>query len=285
MSQIRLLKLARYYEGAHLLALSMAKSASQLLVPMFMLGIMLVCFSAVLVEIEWSVETQQCLDWWREQGVATDFLLKHEAGVTWDCSICAQQQAAPGSTGATAAPTQSAAVGASDSYQQQLCATCVGFPQGHPECLGSRWVQRYPNIPTAMWFMMVTVTPAVALDPEVYPATAQGKAFVSLAIICGVLFLAMPLSTIGTNFNKVCTVAAAVIAWIAGTLSPSRPLALAPSRPRALSPSHPLTLSPSQPLTLSPFNLNLAPTVYPHPHPHPIPAPTPNAGVGGAAAD
>ena len=44
-------------------------------------------------------------------------------------------------------------------------------------------------------FMMVTVTPAVALDPEVYPATWQGKAFVVLAIVTGVLFLAMPLST------------------------------------------------------------------------------------------
>ena len=49
----------------------------------------------------------------------------------------------------------------------------------------------------------MTVTPAVALDPQVYPQTWQGKAFVTVVIVFGVLFLAMPLSTIGSNFNKV----------------------------------------------------------------------------------
>jgi hypothetical protein len=88
-------------------------------------------------------------------------------------------------------------------YQAQLCSSCVGFPDGHPECFGLRWSQRIPNIPTAMWFMMVIVTPAVALDPEVYPETWQGKSFVVLAIVTGVLFLAMPLNTMGRSFDRV----------------------------------------------------------------------------------
>lgn len=54
LASIRLLKLARYYEGAGLLVRSITKSVNQLLVPMFMLLLMTVCFSAVLFEIEWS---------------------------------------------------------------------------------------------------------------------------------------------------------------------------------------------------------------------------------------
>ena len=42
-SSVRLLKLARYYEGAELLVKAMSKSISQLLVPMFMVSIMVMC--------------------------------------------------------------------------------------------------------------------------------------------------------------------------------------------------------------------------------------------------
>ena len=47
------------------------------------------------------------------------------------------------------------------------------------------------------------MTPAVGLDPDVYPVTARGRSFVVMVIVIGVLFLAMPLSTVGANFNAV----------------------------------------------------------------------------------
>ena len=54
-----------------------------------------------------------------------------------------------------------------------------------------------------MWFIIVTVTPAVNLDPDVHPQTWRAKFFVACTIVLGVLFLAMPLSTVGQNFNQV----------------------------------------------------------------------------------
>ena len=59
-SQVRLLKLARYYEGAELLQRAMYRSTSQLLVPMFMLFIMVVCFSVLLVEVRPAVCACAC---------------------------------------------------------------------------------------------------------------------------------------------------------------------------------------------------------------------------------
>jgi hypothetical protein len=194
MASIRLLKLARYYEGAALLARSMAKSSSQLLVPMFMLLTMVVCFSTVLVEVEWDAQVQRCIELWKLEGVTEEFIMDHRGGPTWQCSdVCPSGERVPLSATATEPPT----------YMQQLCHACSGFPQASPECLNTRWSQRFPNIPTAMWFMMVVFTPSVSLDPNAYPVTWYGHCFVTVAIAIGVLFLAMPLSTIGSNFNKV----------------------------------------------------------------------------------
>ena len=66
----RLLKLARYYEGAGLLVLALGKSLSQLLVPLFMLFVMLVCFSALLVELEWDAGIEACRARWVAAGVS-----------------------------------------------------------------------------------------------------------------------------------------------------------------------------------------------------------------------
>ena len=152
LALLRLLKLARYYEGAQLLARAMAKSATQLLVPMFMLFIMVVCFSTVLVALEWSGETEQCIRWWLTQrsaeggGIDPAFIKAHPAGVTWDCSVCEPHTNATGGTAGVLQQQQQ--------QQQQLCFTCLGFPDEHPECLNVRWSQRFPNVPTAMWFML-----------------------------------------------------------------------------------------------------------------------------------
>ena len=190
---LRLLKLARYYEGAQLLARGLYKSASQLLVPMFMLLIMVVFCSAVLVELEWDVDIYRCVEEWKKLHVTQDFIDEHKRGVTWECAdVCVGGHS---SLTLTADPVPS--------YKEQLCFTCQGYPASMPKCLGVRWAQRFTSMPTAMWFILVTVTPAVSLDPDVYPTTALGQLFVTSTLLCGVFFLAMPLSTVGTNFNAV----------------------------------------------------------------------------------
>ena len=188
LTSLRLLKLARYYEGAGLLARAVVLSVRPLLVPMFMLLVMVVCFSFLLFELEWSDEIDRCQQLWEDVGVSATFLRKHRAGVTWDCTICEADPGVGGSNGGE---------------RQTLCSMCNGYPDGHPECLGVRWEQHYPDIPTAMWFIVVTVTPAVKLDPFTYPGTWRGKFFCILVIVLGILFLAMPLSTVGGNFMRV----------------------------------------------------------------------------------
>ncbi len=208
LATLRLLKLARYYEGAELLNRAIAKSATQLLVPMFMLFIMVMCSSVLLVELEWSSLIESCLSYWQEQGVPASFLRNHRDGVEWSCdAVCGGVNGSAPFAGASdddrlwVRPDESANDAALERWS--LCATCRGYPDGHPECLGRRWVQQYPDVPTAMWFLLVSVTPAVALDPGVYPATWRGQLFIFALIPLGILFLAMPLSTVGANFNAV----------------------------------------------------------------------------------
>ena len=127
---------------------------------------MVVCFSALLVELEWSEAVEQCASEWVRLGVSHSFIRKHREGPVWDCSICDVHGWDPHDTAAMATLLSSAAAGTAEMHAAaQHCATCPGYPPGHPECLGGVWGQSYPDVPTAMWFLMVTVTPAVNLDP------------------------------------------------------------------------------------------------------------------------
>jgi hypothetical protein len=134
-----------------------------------------------------------------EVGVTREFVDAHPKGVSWACDdVC------PGSlSGASNSTWASAAAGSAWSTEQLLCLTCSGAPPGHPECLTLPWRQRYPNMLVGMWFVLVLVTPAVALDPETYPSTPAAQTMLSLMLIGGVLFLAMPLSIVGSNFQQV----------------------------------------------------------------------------------
>ena len=127
----------------------MFRSASQLLVPMFMLFIMVVCFSVLLVELEWNPRIDGCIDRWVKQGISRDFIARHRNGITWDCTGCDSLI-----DNVTAAANADALL-----ERVQLCTTCGGHPVGHPECLGLRWTQQFPDIPTAMWFCTPFVTP------------------------------------------------------------------------------------------------------------------------------
>ena len=51
------------------------------------------------------------------------------------------------------------------------------------------------------WFVLVTLTTVGYGDR--YPLTSAGQIITSFAIICGVLFTAMPLTIVGNNFAAV----------------------------------------------------------------------------------
>jgi len=59
--------------------------------------------------------------------------------------------------------------------------------------------QTFPDVGTGVWFIIVTFSTVGYGD--VYPMSHTGRAVAIFAIICGVLFMAMPLSIIGNNFT------------------------------------------------------------------------------------
>ena len=63
------------------------------------------------------------------------------------------------------------------------------------------WGQTFPDIPRAMWFSFVTVSTVGYGD--VSPTTWRGQLFVCVVIICGLIFLAMPLAIVGNTFSQV----------------------------------------------------------------------------------
>ncbi len=178
---IRLLKLCRYDEGAALLMRAFSRSMAQLYVPMFMLLILVASCSTVVFHIERDATIDECVGRWQSEGVDAAFLSSRPEGVQWDCSVC-----------------DPAAAGNTSSFE---CATCRGYPIGHPECLGIRWAQIFVSIPHAMWFVLVTVTTVGYGD--VSPVTWPGQLFIGVVMLLGVVFLAMPLSTVGNNFTSV----------------------------------------------------------------------------------
>eukprot|EP00756_Hemistasia_phaeocysticola_P017550 Hpha_TRINITY_DN15544_c2_g10::TRINITY_DN15544_c2_g10_i1::g.108159::m.108159 len=64
---------------------------------------------------------------------------------------------------------------------------------------GSEAEARFPSIPDALWWAIVTMTTVGYGD--VTPQTALGKAINSMAMMFGVLFFAMPIAIIGTEFT------------------------------------------------------------------------------------
>ena len=185
----RILKLCRYFEGANVLALAIAKSLGQLLVPLFMLTLMVFCFASIVFEIEYDGVVHSCVSLWLAQGIPSSFLKAHADGVEWGCDACTLGVECP--TGDTKCVADF----------EQKCNTCVGYPTGHPECLGVAWGQTFQDIPRSMWFMFVTVSTVGYGD--VSPGTWQGQIFVCIVIICGLIFIAMPLAIVGSTFGAV----------------------------------------------------------------------------------
>ena len=183
----RLLKLSSHYYGAELLAKAISRASNELLVPGFLLVILCLACSAMVYDIEWNQRAYDCGQQWQNNGVTRLFLLAHHDGPNWDCTVCDANKSA-------LMPTR--AVDTVD----QLCATCTGYPPGHPECAGVPFAQTFPDIPRAMWFVLVTVTTVGYGD--VSPRTWQGQVFSSVMILCGVIFLAMPLNSVGNHFSR-----------------------------------------------------------------------------------
>lgn len=59
----------------------------------------------------------------------------------------------------------------------------------------------FPDLGTAIWFMIVTFSTVGYGDTS--PTSHSGKVITSVAIWCGAIFLAMPLSIVGNNFALV----------------------------------------------------------------------------------
>lgn len=222
LAAFRILKLCRYFEGANILAQAVGKSMGQLLVPLFMLLIMVFCFATIVYEIEFDGSVQACVQEWVKGGIEWSFIKSHPDGVTWDCSTCTQKL-----------ECQSDDTGCMTGFDFK-CRTCNGHPVGHPECNGVIWGQTFPDIPRvrcpvqprglwvtisavkcrlvpltldrhlcaqSMWFMFVTVSTVGYGD--VSPSTWQGQIFVCMVIVCGIIFLAMPLAIVGSTFGQV----------------------------------------------------------------------------------
>eukprot|EP01059_Diplonema_ambulator_P020875 TRINITY_DN3481_c0_g1_i1.p1 TRINITY_DN3481_c0_g1~~TRINITY_DN3481_c0_g1_i1.p1 ORF type:complete len:1080 (+),score=284.58 TRINITY_DN3481_c0_g1_i1:26-3265(+) len=65
---------------------------------------------------------------------------------------------------------------------------------------GHRVVTFFVSIPDALWWAIVTMTTVGYGD--MYPRTAAGKALNSIAMMFGVLFFAMPIAIVGSEFTK-----------------------------------------------------------------------------------
>ena len=179
--EFRLLKAARNSSGLELLVSAIARSVRELLIPCFMLAIMVVAFSAIMYVIEWDEATFHCVELWRAHGLTRSFLLSHPDGPSWGCDVCDQ-------------PTHELDQSGVD-LTNQRCLSCSGYPPNHPECAGVPFTQTFPDIPQTMWFTFVTVTTVGYGD--VTPTGWVGKVFGSTFILCGVVFLAMPLNVSG----------------------------------------------------------------------------------------
>lgn len=177
LASLRVIKLARYYEGAGLMLRAVTNATAQLLVPMFFLVTMTFCFATLLYELEYDPLIERCRTAWEAEGLSRTFLDAHPPGVTWDCSLCVSGGDADGLYLSSSPPPPASAVPpTADDHSADVCASCRGFPIDHPECLGTRWQQNYHNVFIAIWFFIVTVTPA---GVDVFPVTFLGKLFVT----------------------------------------------------------------------------------------------------------
>ena len=182
--EFRLLKAARNSSGLELLVSAISRSLRELLIPCFMLAIMVVAFSAIMFNLEWDERAYECHQLWKAHGLTRGFLFDHPDGPSWGCDVCDLPLDAAGSDLAA-----------------QRCLACHGYPPAHPECAGVAFTQTFPDIPRTMWFTFVTVTTVGYGD--VTPVGWIGKIFGSAFILCGVIFLAMPLNSVGAHFSAV----------------------------------------------------------------------------------
>ena len=183
----RLLKLSRNFSGAELLVKAISRSLRELVVPVFMLMIMVVAFSSIMFDVEWDPLVHYCSELWIARGVKSSFLRAHAGGAAWGCETCAES---------------SHELSAENiELNEQRCLTCNGYPPGHFECAGVAFDQTFPDVVSTMWYTFVTVSTVGYGD--VTPSTWEGKIFGSIFIFAGVIFIAMPLNSVGSHFSAV----------------------------------------------------------------------------------
>ena len=82
--------------------------------------------------------------------------------------------------------------------------------------------------------MVRAICSRVAADGDVSPSTWQGQLFGAIVILCGVIFLAMPLAIVGRTFTKVRYTRATSYHPVVLPLPPSRGVPFPPSLGMAL---------------------------------------------------
>lgn len=198
LATFRVALLCRYYEGGVLLARAAWRGCSQLGVPLFMLLVVATTFSAVLYEAEWDKTIDACVRAWIDLGVTREFINGRPEGVVWDCSICDNANA---TTASHPCPPADFLAGICEETSFE-CLTCQGYPPAvGTACVGLPWAQTFPSVPETIWFVGVTMTTVGYGD--MYPSTWAGKLVCGGIIICGILFLAMPLAIVGNTFSDV----------------------------------------------------------------------------------
>jgi hypothetical protein len=77
----------------------------------------------------------------------------------------------------------------------------VGVALYYVERLDNTATQHFPDVGNAVWFMVVTFSTVGYGD--VVPATTGGQLITTIGILCGVTFMAMPITIVGNEFSHV----------------------------------------------------------------------------------
>lgn len=79
-----------------------------------------------------------------------------------------------------------------------LFGSALFFAEGAEECLDPNAC--FESIPHSMWWAIITVTTVGYGDMT--PRTGVGRFIASIAVICGVIMLGLPISVLSSNFNE-----------------------------------------------------------------------------------
>ena len=168
---VRLLKLARHYEGARVLWGALKLSFEELLVPLYFLLCMILLFAALLYMVE----------------VGETRAARPRARAHVRTHTC---------THLRARASTHACIGGGKLESAPI--PLINDTQAEGDAKAD-----FDSITNSAWFVLVTLSTVGYGDTT--PATDAGHVIASVAIVAGVLFMSMPLAIVGNNFVTVCS--------------------------------------------------------------------------------